>query len=204
MPRQVVVDGREQEGAAAKGCLSAAGTPRCRDFLRISCDSLSAAPIIATRASPARLPNTQFIQLRPAHQSIIPYRQPKAPEQTTTNKKKNHSARLAFASPPPPPLRIPESWRRLLQLGEPDATRATAHNPPGRSPCHGHPAGDSGDSRPEEDGWRVDGRAMLGIEKRLMRLRARILQHTTWKRILCVAPASPAAPTGRKEAGIAS
>lgn len=103
MPRQVVVDVREQEGAAAKGCLSAAGTPRCRDFLRISCDSLSAAPIIATRASPARLPNTQFIQLRPAHQSIIPYRQPKAPEQTTTNKKKNHSARLAFASPPPPP-----------------------------------------------------------------------------------------------------
>ncbi|UKZ70204.1 uncharacterized protein TrAtP1_011200 [Trichoderma atroviride] len=40
-------------------------------------------------------------------------------------------------------------------------------NPPGRSPCHGHPAGgpgDSGDSGPEEDGWQVDGRAMLGIE----------------------------------------
>lgn len=101
MPRQVVVDVREQEGAAAKGCLSTAGTPRCRDFFRISCDSLSAAPIIATPASPARLLNTQFIQLHPAHQSIIPYHQLKAPEQTTTGKK-NHSARLVFVSPPPP------------------------------------------------------------------------------------------------------
>lgn len=103
MPRQVVVDVREQEGAAAKGCLSAAGTPRCRDFLRISCDSLSAAPIIATRASPARLPNTQFIQLRPAHQSIIPYRQPKAPEQTTTNKKKKPQRQASLRVPTTPP-----------------------------------------------------------------------------------------------------
>lgn len=86
-------------------CLSAAATPRCRDLFRISCDSLSAAPIIVTPVCPARLPNTHFIQLHQAHQSIIPYRQPKAPEHLSKSprtRKKYHRARLVFASPPPP------------------------------------------------------------------------------------------------------
>jgi hypothetical protein len=62
-------------------------------------------------------------QIQQTHQSIIPYRQPKAPEQTT-RRQKNHKDQASHPVSTTP-LRIPEAWRRLLQLGERDTTLTT-------------------------------------------------------------------------------
>ncbi|UKZ93989.1 uncharacterized protein TrAFT101_008885 [Trichoderma asperellum] len=92
----------------------------------------------------AYLPNLKCLQLQHSHQSIIPYRQPKAPEQTTTNRKETTKGQASHRVPTAPPA-DPEAWRRLLQLGEQDATSATAQST-WAQPLPRSPAGDFGDS----------------------------------------------------------